>query len=132
MIDLPNPIVAWFQPNLDNFDLSESGLENVQVFVENISPLLGSNAGHLAPDLRLILNRFVTGTLKKEAIATTSKKRGHGEQPTLGTEELAADIDSENEDFNTPSKKGKEKAKKKIQNQLLNIRMELEPTNPDK
>ena len=40
-------------------------------------------------------------------------------------EELAADIDSENEDFNTPSKKGKEKAKKKIQNQLLNIRMEL-------
>ena len=25
VIDLPKPIVAWFQSNLDNFDLSESG-----------------------------------------------------------------------------------------------------------
>ena len=43
VIDLPKPIVAWFQSNLDNFDLSESGLENVQVFVENTSLLLGSS-----------------------------------------------------------------------------------------
>ena len=47
VIDLPKPIVQWFNANLDNFDVSDSGLENVQLFVETTSPLLGSNAGRL-------------------------------------------------------------------------------------
>ena len=59
VIDLPKPFVAWFKSNLDNFDLSDSGLENMLVFVENTSPLLGNNASHLPHDLRLIVNRFV-------------------------------------------------------------------------
>ena len=83
VMDLPKPIVAWFESKLDNLDLSKSGLENVQVFVENTAPLLGNNAGHLPHDLRLIMNRFVTGTLKKEATATTSKKRVMGSSPPL-------------------------------------------------
>ena len=51
VVDLPKPIVQWFKSNLDNFDLSDAGLENVQLFVENTSPLLGSNAGQLPHNL---------------------------------------------------------------------------------
>ena len=80
VVDLPKPTVQWFKSNLDNFDLSDAGLENVQLFVENTSPLLESNVGHLPHDFRVIVNRFVTGTLKKEGTDTTNKKRGRGEQ----------------------------------------------------
>ena len=44
-------------------------------------------------------------------------------------EDLAADKDSDNKDFNTPSKKGKGKAKKKKKSAT---RMELEQNIPDK
>ena len=67
VVDLPKPIVKWFKSNLDNFDLLDTGLENVQLFVEDTCPLLGSNSGHLPLDLRVIVNRFVMGSLKKEA-----------------------------------------------------------------
>ena len=80
---LPKAIVQWFKSNLDNFDLSDAGLENAQLFVENTSPLLGSNPGHLPHDLRVIVNRFVTGTLKKEGTDNTNKKRGKGSSPPL-------------------------------------------------
>ena len=61
--------------------------------VENTSPLLGSNACHLPHDLRVVVNRFVTGTLKKEGTEKINKKRGRGEQSTPGTEDLTADDD---------------------------------------
>ena len=51
VVDLLKPIVQWFKSNLDNFDLSDAGLENVKRCVENTSPLLGRNAGHLPHDL---------------------------------------------------------------------------------
>ena len=112
VIDLPKPIVQWVKANLDNFDDSKSGLKNVQLFVETTSPLLGSNAGHLLHDLRVIVNRFVTGTLKKEGFPISNRKRGHGEQSTPATEDMTADVDSDMEEFDTPFKKGKGKAKK--------------------
>ena len=73
VIDLPKPIVQWFKANLDNFDVFESGLENVQ-----LSPLLSSNGGHLPHDLRVIVNRFVTGTLKRK-LFLAAKKKGRGD-----------------------------------------------------
>ena len=35
VVDLPKPIVQWFESNLDNFDLSDAGLEyfNIQLFI---------------------------------------------------------------------------------------------------
>ena len=33
IVDLLKPIVQWFKSKLDNFDLSDAGLENVQLFV---------------------------------------------------------------------------------------------------
>ena len=94
VIDLPKPIVQWFKANLDNFDVSDSGLENVQLFVETTSPLLGSNAGHLPHDLRVIVNRFVTGTLKKEVLPT-NKKRGRGDQSTPASDQVVEYVQSE-------------------------------------
>ena len=78
--------------NLDIFDLPDTGLENVQLFVEDTCPLLGSNSGHLPLDLRVIVNRFVMGSLKKEAPEKANKKRerGHGEQSTPVFEETKA------------------------------------------
>ena len=90
VIDLPKPIVQWFKANLDNFDVFERGLENIQLFVETTSPLLGSNAGHLPQGLRVILNGFVTGTLKKEVIPSSNRKRGRREQSIPGLESLKA------------------------------------------
>ena len=112
MVDLPKSIVQWFKSNLDNFDLSNAGLENIQLFVENTSPLLGSNSGHLPHDLRVIVNRFVAGTLKKEGPEKTNKKRGRGEQFPPVVEDMTGEIDSDVEVFKTLSKKGKGKAKK--------------------
>ena len=63
VVDLPKSIVQWFKSNLDNFDLSDAGLENIQLFVENTSTLLGSNSGHLPHDLQVIVNTFVAGIL---------------------------------------------------------------------
>ena len=107
VVDLTNPIVQWFKSNLDNFDLSDTGLENLQLFVENTSPFLGSNSGHLPHDLRVIVNRFVTGTLKKEGPEKSNKKRGREEQSTPVPE-----IDSDMEEFCIPSNKGKGKARR--------------------
>ena len=70
--------------------------------------LLGSNLGHLPHDLRVIVNRFVRGTLKKKAPEKANKQRGRGEQSTP----VVADISSDVEEFNTPSNKGKAKAKR--------------------
>ena len=84
MVDLPKPIVKWFKSNLENFDLLDTGLENGQLFVEDTCPLLGSNSGHLPLDLRVIVNRFVMGSLKKEAPEKANKKReGVGSSPPL-------------------------------------------------
>jgi len=107
VVDLPNPILQWFKTNLDNFDVSDAGLENVQLFVENTSPLLGSNSGHLPHDLRVIVNRFVTGTLKKEGAEKPNKKKGREVQSTP-----VPHIDSDVEEFCTPSKKGKGKVRR--------------------
>ena len=104
--------MQWFNANLDNFDVSDSGLENVQLFVETTSPLLGSNAGHLPHDLRVIVNRFVTGTLKKEVVPT-NKKRGRGDQSTPASDQVVECVQSEGEEFSSPAKKGKKIISKK-------------------
>ena len=59
------------------------------------------------------MNRFVTGTLKKEGPEKTNKKRGRGEQSTPVAEDMTGHIVSDVEEFNTPSKEVKGKAEKK-------------------
>ena len=82
VIKLPNAIVQWFKTNLDNFNLSDAGLEIGQQLVETTSPLLGRKSGHLPHDLRVIVKRHVTGSLKKE-LPHATKKRGSGTSPFL-------------------------------------------------
>ena len=60
----------------------------------------------------------------------TNKKRGRGEQSTPGTEELAADAESDIEEFNSLSKKGKGKGKTKAKQS--NISLDLEESYQEK
>ena len=58
-IELPGSICNWFKIYLDNFDVSDGGLENVEIFLDSTAPLLASNSGHLPHDLRQMVNRHV-------------------------------------------------------------------------
>ena len=108
-IELPGSICNWFKTYLDNFDVSDGGLENVEIFLDSTAPLLASNSGHLPHDLRQMVNRHVAMSLKKDpATAKGSKKRAHAEDAVTspGNAELVEHL-SDEETFTSPTKKGK-------------------------
>ena len=38
-VELPSGICNWFKTYLDNFDMSDGGLENVEIFLDSKAPL---------------------------------------------------------------------------------------------
>ena len=65
-VELPSGTCNWFKTYLDNFDMSDGGLENVEIFLDSTAPLLASNSGHLPHDLRQMVNRHVAVFLRKD------------------------------------------------------------------
>ena len=58
------------------------------------------------------MNRFVTGTLKKEVVPTNNK-RGRGDQSTPASDQVVEYVQSEGEEFSSPAKKGEKIISKK-------------------
>ena len=74
-IELPTGICNWFKTYLDNFDVSDGGLENVEIFLDSTAPLLASNSGHLPHDLRQMVNRHVAVLLRKDPATSKGSKK---------------------------------------------------------
>ena len=122
---LPSGICNWFKTYLDNFDMSDGGLENVEIFLDSTAPLLASNSGHLPHDLRNLVNRHVAVLLRKDrTTAKGSKKRFHAPDPITspGNAEL---VHSDDDRFLSPTNKGKKVCRVQSQRSLYQWKQEI-------